>query len=165
MGPKFLRLQWFGLFLMFFSVVSCSLNLELKKPKGEREFLQEISCLKKLARGDPETSVRAESHLKLAFLYLNSRNPQLNYSFALQEMESYLSMAPDKAQKDNFQNWLLVLREMSKLQAALKKAQEANIHLHSEMATLKETSNKMMEIINRLKILDYQMEEKRSLIK
>lgn len=165
MGSKFLRLQWFCLFLLFFFVVSCSLNLELKKPEGEKEFLQEISRLKKLAREDPETSVRAKSHLKLAFLYVNSRNPRLNYSRALQEMESYLSMAPDKVQKDDFQNWLAVLREMGKLQAALNKVQEANIHLRNEVTTLKETSNNMIETIERLKTLDCQMEEKRSFIK
>ncbi len=165
MGSKFLRLQWFCLFLLFFLVVSCGLSLELKKPEDEKEFLQEISRLKKLARKDPETSVRAKSHLKLAFLYVNSRNPQLDYSRALQEMESFLSMAPDKAQKDDFQNWLAVLREMGKLQAALKKVQEANIHLRNEVTTLKETSNKMTETIERLKALDCQIEERRSLIK
>ncbi len=165
MGSKFLRLQWFCLFLLFFLVVSCSLNRELKKPEGEKEFLQEISRLKKLAREDPETSVRAKSHLKLAFLYVNSRNPQLNYSRALQEMESYLSMAPNKVQKDDFQNWLTVLREMGKLQAALKKVQGANIHLRDEVTTLKETNNKVIETIERLKTLDCKMEEKRSLIK
>lgn len=165
MGSKFLRLQWFCLFLLFFFVVNCSLNLELKKPEGEKEFLQEISRLKKLAHEDPETSVRAKSHLKLAFLYVNSRNPQLNYSRALQEMESYLSMAPDKVQKDDFQNWLAVLREMGKLQAALKKVQEANIHLRNEVTTLKETSNNMIETIEKLKPLECQMEKKRSLIK
>ena len=165
MRSKSLRLQWFCLFLLFLFVVGCGLSLELKKPEGEKEFLQEISRLKKLAREDPEASVRAKSHLKLGFLYVNSRNPQLDYSRALQEMESYLSMAPDKVQKDDFQNWLAVLREMGKLQAALKKVQEVNIHLRDEVTTLKETSNKMAETIERLKTLDCQMEEKRSLIK
>ena len=165
MGSKFLRLQWCCLLLLLFFAVSCSLNLELRKPKEEKEFFQETSRLEKLAREDPATSVRAKSHLKLAFLYVNSQNPQLNYSRALQEMESYLSMAPVKAQKDDFQNWLAVLREMGKLQAALKKVQETNIHLRDEVATLKEISDKMIETIERLKILDYQMEEKRSLIK
>ena len=210
MGPKFLPFQWGCFFLLFF-ILSCSLNLELKKPEGEREFLQEISRLEKLAREDPAISVRAKSHLKLAFLYVNSRNPQLNYSRALQEMESYLSMSPAKAQKDDFQNWLAVLREMDhlsknriemekknqslqsqidksqvdlekvriemekqkqnlqaeidKLQAGLEKGRKANLYLRDEVATLKETNNKMIETIEKLKILDCQMEERRSLIK
>jgi septal ring factor EnvC (AmiA/AmiB activator) len=155
------------------------LNLELKKTKGEKEFFQETSRLEKLAREDPATSVRAKSHLRLAFLYMNSRNPQLNYSRALQEMESYLSVSPAKAQKDDFQNWLAVLKELDrvrkdkkgmkeenqdlqtqieKLRIGLKKVQEANKNLGNEVANLE-------EMIEKLKSLDYQMEEKRSLIK
>jgi hypothetical protein len=91
------------------------LNLGLKKPEGEKEFIQETSRLEKLAREAPATSVRAKSQLQLAFLYVNSRNPQLNYFRALQEMESYLSMSPAKAQKDDFRNWLVVLRKVDHL--------------------------------------------------
>jgi len=162
------------------------LNLELKKPLEEKDFFQETSRLEKLAREDPATSVRANSHLKIAFLFVNSRNPQLNYSRALQELECYLSMLPAKAQRDDFQNWLAALREMDslskygieikkknqslraqgdKLQAGMEKIQKTNIHLRDEVVTLKETNSKMIETIERLKILDYQMEEKRSLIK
>jgi len=133
------------------------LNLELRKPKEEKEFFQETSRLEKLAREDPATSVRAKSHLGLAFLYVNSRNPQLNYSRALQEMESYLSMSPAKAQKDDFQNWLTVLKELDrvrkdkkgiegknhdlqtqieKMRISLKKVQEANKNLGEEVANL-----------------------------
>ena len=165
MRSKFLRLQWFCLFALLFSVAGCSLSLGLKKPEGEKEFAQEISRLEKVAWEDPEASVRAKSHLKLAFLYVNSRNPQLNYSRALQEMENYLSMAPEKMQEDDIKNWLAALREISKLQASLKKAQGANIHLREEVTSLKETNNKMVKTIEKLKTVDLQMEEKRSLIK
>ena len=179
MGSQFLRLQWCGFFFLFFFAASCSLNLELKKPKGEKEFFQETSRLEKLAREDPATSVRAESHLQLAFLYVNCRNPQLNYSRALQEMGSYLSMSPAKPQKDDFQNWLAVLKELDhvrkdkkgmedkyqglqtqiqKLRISLEKAQEANRDLRDEVANLE-------RMIEKLKELDRQMEEKRSLIK
>jgi hypothetical protein len=115
MGSKFLRLQSCCFFLLLSLVVSCSLNLGLKKPEGEKEFIQETSRLEKLAREAPATSVRAKSQLQLAFLYVNSRNPQLNYFRALQEMESYLSMSPAKAQKDDFRNWLVVLRKVDHL--------------------------------------------------
>ena len=186
MASAFLRFQWCSFFLPLFFVLGCSLNLELKKSWGEKEFFQETSRLEKLAREDPKTSVRAKSHLKLAFLFVNSRNPQLNYSRALQEMESYLSILPAKAQNGDFQNWLAVLREMDylskcgmeiekknqslrvrsdKLQASMEKVQKTNIHLRDEVVTLKEINNKIIETIDRLKILDYQMEEKRSLIR
>jgi hypothetical protein len=130
----------------------------LKTPEGEKEFSQETSRLEKLAREDPKTTVRAQSHLQLAFLYVNYRNPQLNYTRALQEMENYLSLAPGKAQTEDFQNWLAVLKEVGKLKTSLEKVQKANRSLSDEVAGLKET-------IERLKSLDRQMEEKRRLTK
>ena len=157
MGSQFHRVQWGCIFLLFFFMVSCSLQ-ELRRPEGEKEFFLEISRLEKLAREDPKTSVRAQSHLQLAFLYVNYRNPQLNYTRALQEMESYLSLAPARAQTDDFQNWLAVLKEVRKLQTSLEKVQKANKSLSDEVAGLKET-------IGRLKSLDRQMEEKRRLTK
>ena len=157
MGSQFHRVQWGCIFLLFFFMVSCSLQ-ELRRPEGEKEFSLEISRLEKLAREDPKTSVRAQSHLQLAFLYVNYRNPQLNYTRALQEMESYLSLAPARAQTDDFQNWLAVLKEVRKLQTSLEKVQKANKSLSDEVAGLKET-------IGRLKSLDRQMEEKRRLTK
>jgi hypothetical protein len=109
------------------------LNLELKRPVGEKEFLQETSRLEKLAREDPTTSVRVNSHLKLAFLYVNSRNPQLDYSRALQDMESYLSMSPDKAQKEDFQNWLTVLRELDLLSKYRIEMEKQNQNFQTEI--------------------------------
>jgi hypothetical protein len=158
MGLLFHRLQWGCIFLLVILMVGCSLNLAQKKPEGETEFLEETCRLEKLARDHPETSVRAQSHLKLAFLFVNYRNPQLNYTRALQEMESYLSLAPTKGQTDDFKNWLSVLKETEKLQAGLEKAQKANKSLREEVAGLKEA-------IERLKSLDRQMEEKRRLTK
>ena len=146
-------------------MASCSLTQALKKPEGEKEFVQETSRLEKLAREHPEPSVRAQSHLKLAFLYVNWRNPRLNYTRALQEMESYLTLSPGKVQTDDFQNWFVVLRELNHLgkdriglQTSLEKVQKENKNLHNEVANLR-------EMIERLKTLDRKMEEKRGLIK
>jgi hypothetical protein len=146
-------------------MVSCSLEQTLKKPEGEKEFYEETSRSQRLGREHPDRSVRAQSHLQLAFLYLNYRNPQLNYTRALQEMESYLSLAPAKAQTDDFQNWLAVLREIEKVKTSLEKVQKVNRILRDEVAGLKEMNNKMRETIERLTSLDRQMEEKRSLTK
>jgi hypothetical protein len=197
MGPQFLRIQWCCFFLLTFFAISCTLNLELKKEKGEEEFSQETSRLEKLAREGPATSVRAKSCLQLAFLYVNYRNPQLNYSRALLAMESYLFMSPAKSQKDDIQNWFAVLKEVDrvrkgkkgteaenqelhtqikkmrisleaenqelytqirKLRISLEKAQEANRKARDTVANLQET-------IEKLKDLDYRMEEKRDLVK
>jgi DNA repair ATPase RecN len=164
MGSRFLRLPWGCIFFLLFFTASCSPE-RLKKPEGAKEFSQKTNRLEKLARQDPEASVRAESHLRLAFLYLNHRNPQLNYGRALQEMESYLSLAPAEAQRDDFQNWLAVLKEVGKLRTSLETAQKANKALRDEVAGLKEMNNKMRETIEKLKSLDRQMEEKRNLTK
>lgn len=157
MDSQFHRFQWGCIFLLFFFMVSCSYQV-LKKPEGEKEFFQETSRLEKLAREDPKTSVRAESHLQLAFLYVNYRNPHLNYTRALQEMESYLSLVPAREQTDDFQNWLAVLKEVGKLKTNMEKVQKANKNLRDEVVGLKET-------IERLKSLDRQMEERRRLTK
>ena len=137
----------------------------LKKPEGGKEFSQESTRLGKLAREDPDASVRARSHLRLAFLYVNHKNPQLNYNRALQEMESYVSLAPTEEKTDDIQNWLTVLREVGKLQTTLEKVQKTNKSLQDEVAGLKELNNKMRERIERLTNLDRQMEEKRNLTK
>ncbi len=164
MGSQFHRLQSGTVLLLLFFVVSCSFQ-ELKRPEGEKELSQETSRLEKLTREHPKTSVRARSHLQLAFLYVNYRNPQLNYHRALQEMESYLSLAPAEAQTDDIQNWLAVLKEVGRLQIGLDRGQKANKSLRDEVAGLKEMNGKMRETIERLTSLDRQMEEKRSLTK
>jgi len=157
MDSQFDRIFWGCFFLLFFFVASCSLQT-VKKPEGEKEFSQETSRLEKRAREHPETPVRAQSHLQLAFLYVNYRNPQLNYTRALQEMESYFSLTPGKAQTDEVQDWLVVLKEVEKLQPGMERMQRANKSLRDEVAGLKET-------IEKLKSLDRQMEQRRSLTK
>jgi hypothetical protein len=157
MGSYVHRLQWGWIFLLFFFIVSCSLQT-VKRPEGGKEFFQETSRLEKRAREHPEASVRAQSHLQLAFLYVNHRNPQLSYTRALQEMESYFSLAPGKTQTDDVQNWLAVLREVGKLQTGMERMQKANKGLRDEVAGLKET-------IEKLKSLDRHIEQRRSLTK
>jgi outer membrane protein assembly factor BamD (BamD/ComL family) len=157
MDSRFHRLQWGCIFLLLFFVASCSLQT-VKKPEGEKEFFQETSRLEKRASEHPETSARAQSHLQLAFLYVNYRNPNLNYTRALHEMESYFSLVPGKAQTDDVQNWLAVLKEVGKLQTGMEKMQKVNKSLRDEVAGLKET-------IEKLKSLDRHIEQRRSLTK
>ena len=164
MDSRFHRIRWSCIFLLLFFVASCGWE-GLKKPEGGKEFSQESTRLGKLAREDPDASVRTRSHLRLAFLYVNHKNPQLNYNRALQEMESYVSLAPTEAKTDDIQNWLTVLREVGKLQTTLEKVQKTNKSLQDEVAGLKELNNKMKERIERLTNLDRQMEEKRNLSK
>jgi chromosome segregation ATPase len=165
MGSSFNRLHWSCILVLFFFMVSSCSNQMLKKTEGEKEFSQEASRLEKLSHEHPEASVRARSHLQIAFLYVNYRNPQLNYSRALREIESYLSLTPAKAQTDDVQNWLAVLQKIESLQMSLKRVQEANKSLREEVSGLREVNNKMRETIETLNSLDRQMEEKRNLSK
>jgi len=165
MGSALHRLQWSCIFLLFFFMVSCSVRQVVKKPEGEKDFFQETSRLEKPVREHPETSVRAQSHLRLAFFYVNYRNPQLNYTRALQEMETYLSLASADEQTVDFQNWLAALREIERLRTNAEEVQKANKNLREEVAGLKEMNHKMRVTIERLQKLDRQMEEKRSLTK
>ena len=157
MDSQFHRLQWGWIFLLLFFIASCSLQT-LKRPEGEKEFFQETSRLEKRAREHPETSARAQAHLQLAFLYVNHRNPQINYTRALHEMESYFSLAPAKEKTDDAQNWLAVLKEVGKLQTGMERMQKVNKGLRDEVAGLKET-------IEKLKSLDRHIEQRRSLTK
>lgn len=160
--------------------------------------------MEKLAREGRSTSIRAKSHLQLAFLYVDSRNPQLNYSRALTEMETYFSMFPGKVQKNDYKNWHSVLREVERVRQdtrevqrqnnnlqnqvehfriSLERVQEANRNLREQMVNQQEEfrialgkaqeANKglrakvagLQGVIERLKTLDYQMEEMRDRIK
>jgi hypothetical protein len=146
---------------LHFSPVSFHRKLQLaddEETGGGKEFFEETSRLEKRAGEHPKTSVRAQSHLQLAFLYVNYRNPQINYTRALHEMESYFSVAPGKAQTDDVQNWLAVLKEVGKLQTGMERMQKVNKSLRDEVAGLKET-------IEKLKSLDRHIEERRSLTK
>ncbi len=187
------RLRWGCFFLLFALIANCSWRQTVKKPDAETDILQETARLEKTARDHPDPSVRAQSHLRLASLYVNSRNPHLNYTRSLQEFGNYLSLAPAKPLTEDSRNWLAALREMERLrnerakmetrskgfqnqierlqvslektqetnknlQVSLEKAQESNKNLREEVANLK-------EMIEKLKNLDLQMEEKRNLMK
>jgi len=148
------RHPWGWIFLLLFFIASCNLQA-VKRPEGEKEFFQETSRLEKRAREHPEASVRAQSQLQLAFLYVNHRNPSLNYTRALQEMEGYFSLTSGKTQTDEVQDWLAVLREVGKLQTSMERMQKVNKSLRDEVADLKET-------IEKLKSLDRHIEQRRS---
>jgi predicted RNase H-like nuclease (RuvC/YqgF family) len=73
-------------------------------------------------------------------------------------MESYFSLTPGKEQTDDVQNWFAVLKEVGKLQSGMERMQKQNKSLRDEVAGLKET-------IEKLKSLDRQIEQRRSLTK
>jgi hypothetical protein len=142
MHSKCYRLGWGCFFLLVFSMASCSINQTLKKPESERELLRETYRSDKFARPYPEILVRAQSHLHLAIVCVNHKNPQIDYARALQEMEIYLSLATDKAQTEDFQNWLTALRQMDHLRGDRAQMVEKNRALQGRFEKLQTSLDK-----------------------
>ena len=160
------------LLLLLFFMASCSQNQTSVKSTGESASIQETVRLVKISREHPDTSVRAQAHLQLGFLYVNAKNPRLSYSRALQEMEAYLSLSANETPTDDFENWLAALREIDLLREDWTEMAEKNQalqgridKLQATLAKAREENNRMREAIERLKALDRQMEEKRRSIK
>lgn len=97
--------------LMMFASSSCSVKYG---PQSGEEFRRETLRLEERTRYHEDPQVRAESRLELAHLYLNYRNPLLNYGKALQEFEAYLSARGADRHTEEIQNWVFALREMER---------------------------------------------------
>ena len=158
--------------LLIFFTASCSQNQDFVKSTSESKFIPETGPLEKISREHSDLSVQAQAHLQLAFLYVNHKNPLLNYSRALQEMEAYLSLSSNETPTDDFQNWLAALKEIDHLREDWTEMAEKNQalqgridKLQAALAKVQEENKKMRESIERLKTLDRQMEEKRRSIK
>jgi FtsZ-binding cell division protein ZapB len=133
MRAQYLCITCCGFLLLILFYAGCALNGDLVKPDQDRKFVLETSRLEELAREGRSTSIRAKSHLQLAFLYVDSRNPQLNYSRALTEMETYFSMSPDRVQRDDYKNWHLVLREVDRVRKDTHEVQSQNNDLQNQV--------------------------------
>ncbi|MDO9289376.1 MAG: hypothetical protein Q7T83_11375 [Thermodesulfovibrionales bacterium] len=114
------------------------------KPK---DFPREIARLEKIAKTHSDMSVQARAHLQLAMLFLDYKNPAVNYLRALRELEAYISLNPEGGQTDEIQTWRALL---SKIELLTK-----------ENNRIKEENQKMNNIIENMKSLDIQLEQKR----
>ena len=164
--------RWVRFLLLIFFAVGCSQGQDFVKSTSESKLPQETGQLERISREHSDPSVRAQAHLQLAFFYLNYKNPRVNYSRALQEMEAYLSLSSNETPTDDFQNWLAALKEIDHLREDWTEMAEKNQALQGRIDKLQaaldktqEANNKMREAIERLKALDRQMEEKRRSIK
>ena len=184
----------FTFFLIFVSMlVISSCGLKYPTLQTGEEFSREILRLEKLTQEDPDSSVKADLHLKLALLYTDYRNPQRDYRKGYREFTSYLLLNPAGWKNDEIQNWVSVLGALEKseketaslkgkmesltgentgtkeaLSLQLKKNQELQSRLDSLERTnrsLSEANRSLKEAIEKLNILDRQMEEKRRSIR
>ncbi|MCX5905882.1 MAG: hypothetical protein NTY64_01480 [Deltaproteobacteria bacterium] len=169
------------LLLAFFLALS-SCTLRYAPPQTAEDFSQETTRPEKRISDPDDPSIRAKAHLQLAWLYLDHRNPKVDYGRALKEFEAYLLLAPEGEKNEEIQNWLSILRELEaqnrqnmKLQeqilAATKEMGEGrgmlerqvtmNKKLKEDLQKLQENNLRLKETIKKLKTLDRQMEERR----
>ena len=133
--------------LIFALSTGCS-YISRVRGMGAADVKERVLILKKITRGKGRPVSKAKAHLELARIYYQFNNPGLNYARALKELEKYVALEPEKSNTLEIQNQLAVLRE-------LEREKKAKVRLKRENA----------EIINKLNVLDVQLEKKRELIK
>lgn len=122
-------------------------DMEYSAKLKPKDFPREIARLGKIAKTNPDVSVQARAHLQLAMLFLDYRNPAVNYSMALRELEAYISLDPEGGRADEVQTWRALLNKIEVLT--------------KDNSRIKEENQKMNSIIEKMKSLDIQLEQKR----
>ncbi len=166
MKRKYRRIQLVSCCLLLFFITGCCGLWGSRHPGQAKDFPREISRLERMARYHPEVSVRARSHLDLAFLYLNPKNPELDYGRAIQEMTHYVSLNPTGTGDETVLDWIAALKHMArlrqenmelgkrnqglqtraeKLQAGMEKALELNRTLREEVSGLHGANHNLKE--------------------
>jgi len=168
--------------LLLFSFALSSCTVRYTPPKTAEGFSQEIARSEKQISSQEDAATRAKGHLRLAWLYLDHRNPRADYGRALKEFEAYLRLAPEKAEDDEIQEWLPILRDWEALRKQNSILQEQiltvtkekgegkglldqqaamNKKLKEDNRKLRENNKHLQETIKKLKSLDRQIEERR----
>ena len=104
-----------------FTISGCTLKYT---PPTPEDYAQDTARLEKRIQEQGDASVRAKSHLQLAWLYSSYKNPKMDYGKALKEFETYLSLVPDEPGDDEIQNWLCILRQLERSENESMKKRE-----------------------------------------
>ena len=104
-----------------------------------------------ITEGKGTPASKAKAHLELAQIYYQCSNPDADYAKALDELEKYVLLEPEKSNTADIRNQLAVLRE-------LKRQRKATEALEKKNAEISETMNKLHS-------LDVQLEQKRETMK
>ena len=145
-----------------FAAAGCVLDIQ---PKPVNDLLQEITYLEEVTRESQETGTRAEANLKLARLYRNHRNPQINYEKSRKALETYLLLSPVEGRTEEVLDWLTVFRKLDGLQnenekirkdeEALKRQKEAREKsLVSQMKGQESLHTDIQQLQERLETLE-----------
>lgn len=135
-----------------FAVISTGTQLKA------HEFPKEIARVEAMISRDTDSYSQKKTHFRLAMLYLDNKNPAPNYSYALKELELYISLDPEGGRRLEIQNLLRVLQEIARLTDENKK-----IRLKMELA-IKE-NEEIKKTLEELRNLDLRIEERRRQIK
>ena len=122
------------------------------------EFPKEIARLEAMISRDADLYSQRKTHLRLAMLYLDNKNPAPNYSHALKELELYVSLDSEGGRRLEIHNLLRALQEIVRLTDENKK-----IRLKMELA-IKE-NEEIKKTVEELRNLDLRIEERRRQIK
>lgn len=152
------------------------------------QYSREIGELNQVIQQNSDPDKSKKTHLELAQLYSNHKNPGKNYHKALEHLKAYCA-SEDSAADDETQNWMAALKEIDrlskeivtqtkqirllqdqldqseKIKLALKKSNHKltseEIKLREKTRMLEESNQKLQKTIEMLKNLDKRLEEKR----
>jgi len=135
----------------------------------------EIVRLENIIADEPDSAAAAELSYYLSLLYSHHKKPQPNYQKALQNLESYIRLNPEAGKNNDVQYLLSLFRNIETLEAKNNTLKAKNDALKEDRAKLKcntttlkrekdqltaENQN-LQDMIEQLKLLDIQIEEKR----
>jgi len=170
-----------GRFLYILALLSMTLmtNACMKKPMfvchpnyfdvGEKEGIgKEIIRLEKDIDQHPENSGKYEPYFHLALLYAHYTNPTPDYPRALSMFEKFLVLDPDSLKKDEVLYMKALVQEVvetdkERMRMANKAAKhkQNNKILRDRNAKLIVENQKLQDAIEKLKLLELMLENKR----
>lgn len=108
------------------------------------DFPKELARLETAAtdHGSPG-AVRADAHLGLARLYADHRNPNINYAKALTELDTYISLVPDKPKNDEVLSWIAVLKKLRETDMEKERITQAMAVLKTELEETKKAAEQL----------------------
>lgn len=116
-----------------------------------------------------DSKKKAEAHLHMASLYFSPNNPQKNYHTGYVELTRATTAYPDLRENKNFVSWLELLSRIEDEQQSDKKdiieLENRLARSQQQIATQRQEIVKLRETLNRLKMLELNVERKRRAFK
>ena len=135
---------------------------------GKEAVDGEIIRLETILAGDPDNLQLSASYFYLALLHAHYDNPAPDYVLSLNLFEKYLLLNPESPRRDEARYVQALVREQvdSDRQRTLREKENAelkrnNIQLKEENEQLAVENKNLTDAIEKLKLLDFSLEEKR----